>query len=53
MGLLLFCVALLLYGGQGCQPVRQLGSCVPLGSSTAAAACRIVYIGALSPRLVP
>jgi hypothetical protein len=42
-----------LYGGHGCHSVRQLGSCVPLGSNAAAAAARRVYMGALNPRLVP
>ena len=53
MTLLLFCDAVRLYGGHGCHSVRQLGSCAPLGSNTAAAACNKVYMGALNPRLVP
>ena len=42
-----------LYGGHGCQPVRQLGSSAPLGSSAAATLCRMVYSGASKPMLVP
>ena len=51
--LLLLCATLLLYGGHGCHPVRHVFSPAPLGSSAAATDCRMVYMGALIPRLVP
>ena len=49
-GELLFCDV---YGGHGCSPARQLGSSAPLGSSAAAADCRMADSGASKPRLVP
>ena len=42
-----------MYGAHGCQPVRQLGSNAPLGSSAAAMVPSVTYIGASSPMLVP
>jgi len=52
IGLLLFCAIFRLYGGHGCHPF-QLVSTAPLGSNAAAKALRVVYMGALNPRLVP
>jgi hypothetical protein len=42
-----------MYGGHGCQPVRQLGRNAPLGSNAEAMVCKMLGSGASKPMLVP